>query len=98
MKYDKRIVTVKLDTDELFYSQGIVMSVDSYRHDIAFLNELVAAAKRDFLDLEDKDIEVFVVTKSEYNLGFWGVIFRLPPGTNKNGYSLVDNIDFCYKG
>jgi hypothetical protein len=72
------------------------MSFNSYRHDIVFINKLAAQAKQDFPDLEDEKIEVFVVTRSDYNKGFWGIIFPLPPGTFRKGYQDEESLDFWH--
>ena len=100
MKYDKRIVTHQWGNnptnDEFTNSNGIVMAPNHYLHSIAFLNELAAEAKRDFPDLTDNKIEAFAVTKSDYNQGFWGIVFSLPANTTKEGYRAVGNLDFWH--
>jgi hypothetical protein len=100
MAYDKRIVTHQCGNnethDEFTFSNGIVMAADHYANSVAFVNELAAEAKLDFPDLRDADIEVFVVTESKYNKGFWGVVFPLPAGTAKEGYRAVQRLDFWH--
>jgi hypothetical protein len=100
MVYDKRIVTHQWGNnpthDEYTNSNGIVMAANHYRHDITFIDQLAAEAKRDFPTLKDEEIEVFVVTRSGYNYGFWGVRFALPAGTVKDGYRAVETVDFSY--
>jgi hypothetical protein len=90
MAYDKRIVT----HDEFTNSNGYVLTTNLYRHDIAYIIQLATEAKCDFPFLKAEEIEVFVVTKSEYNKGFWGVKFPLPDGTTKEGYRSVKSLDF----
>jgi len=100
MAYDKRIVTHQWGNnpthDEYTNSNGVVMAANHYCHSITFIDQLAAEAKRDFPDLNDGEIEVFVVTKSGYNMGFWGVKFPLPAGTVKDGYRAVQGLDFVY--
>jgi hypothetical protein len=92
MAYDKRIVT----HDEFTIFNGYVLSTNLYRHDIAYMIQLATEAKCDFPFLKVEEIEVFVVTKSEYNKGFWGVKFPLPAGTTKEGYRSVKSLDFFH--
>jgi hypothetical protein len=100
MTYDKRIATHQwggnLTHDEFTNSNGIVMAANHYRHDIAFIDQLAAEAKLDFPALKVEEIEVFAVTKSRYNQGFWGVRFPLPAGTVKDGYRVVESLDFSF--
>jgi hypothetical protein len=99
MTYDKRIVTHQWGNnpthDEFTNFNGVIIA-DHYRHDIAFVNQLAAEVKRDFPNINDGEIEVFVVIKSSYNCGLWGVKFPLPAGTVKDGYRAVNSLDFVY--
>ena len=72
------------------------MAANHYAHSVAFVNKLAAEAKLDFPGLKDENIEVFVVTESDYNKGFWGVVFPLPAGTAKEGYRAVQRLDFWH--
>jgi len=100
MTYDKRIVTHQWGNnpthDEYTNSNGVVMAANHDCHSITFIDQLAAEAKRDFPDLNDGEIEVFVVTKSSYNRVFWGVKFPLPAGAVKDGYRAVQGLDFVY--
>src|SRR5690606_12806527 len=98
MKFDKRIITRKWGNnptrDEFTSSNGFVISSGKYSRSIAFFLEAAAEAKRDFPFLTDKDIEVFIITKSSYNQGSAGVRFSLPENSEKKGYRLAEQLDF----
>ncbi len=97
MTFDKRIITHHCGAhDELTFSNGFVISGGSCGRNIAFLLRLAAEAKRDFPDIRDENIEVFIITRSSYNQGFAGVRFPLPKNAVKEGYRQANAVDFQY--
>ncbi len=100
MNFDKRITTHKWGNnptrDEYTSSNGFVISAGTYARTMDFFNEAAAEAKRDFPHLEDKDIEVFIITKSMYNQGFAGIRFPLHDNAVKEGYRQSVSLDFDY--
>lgn len=98
MKYDKRIITHQVGcnptNDEYTFSNGFVISAGTYSRSLTFFNEAAAEAKRDFPELKDDDIELFIITRSSYNKGFAGIRFPLPKNATKEGYRQGSELDF----
>jgi len=109
-KYDKRIVTHTVDTrayserkesppndeDLAVYSNGYVISADSYSKSIDWYNQMASEAMKDFPELKSSDIECFVVANSTYNKGFAGIRFPLQSLTAHSAYTACQRLDFNY--
>jgi hypothetical protein len=98
--FDKRIVTHKWGNnptrDEYTSSNGYIIAANHYCRTMEFFKVAAKEAKKDFPELKDSDIEVFVITDSCYNKGFSGIKFSLPDNAKKNGYRYSSTIDFSY--
>jgi hypothetical protein len=87
---DKRILCLP----ESHSCRGYILARDHYRSDADFLGGLTIEALKDFPKLDVKTVQTFMVTASRYNLGFWGIVFPLPAGSEHAAYQPVNCLDF----
>jgi len=87
---DKRI----LCSNESSSCEGYILARDHYRNDLAFLGGLAVEALKDFPELDVETVQTFMVTASRYNLGFWGIVFPLPAGSEHAAYRPINCLDF----
>ena len=83
--FEKIIVTHKC---EITYSNGFIVS-SYYDKSLKHFKLIANEVRKDFPDLSDGDIEIFVVTDSTYNKGCPGVRFALPANTKCKGYRSI---------
>jgi hypothetical protein len=71
--------------DEDTSTRGYILG--GYNSSFERICAMAAEAKKDFPNLQDKDIEVGFVTSSRCVKNFWGIHFPLPNETRHKDYS-----------